>query len=1113
MRNLLAALLLSAALPSAAQWTAGPGFRWAPLRDPVGTGGPGFTREPALALGITFTNALAPERVTQFQNLMNGSGLAAADVDSDGLVDLLFCHKQSGNRLYRNRGGGRFEDITVSAGVQCLKQTSVGAVFGDLNGDGSPDLLVSSFGGPNACLINDGRGHFRDVTTEAGITGNSGATSIALSDVDGDGDLDAYGCNFAVQAILRDGALITTRLVDGQPVVTGRYANRVRVVDGMMMEFGDPDVLWINDGKGRFQAAPWEQTFSDSDGKPASAPQDFGLAVQMRDINGDGHPDIYVCNDFQTPDRLWLGDGRGHFRAAAPWALRSMSYASMGVDFADLDRDGHLDFITVEMLGRDLPQHLRTSSPMSPVQRNPGLFPARADVPRNCLYRNRGDGTWAELALAAGVAATGWSWTPLFLDVDLDGWEDLLVSNGHLHDVNNRDVAGRVKSSAHQALKATREQLLQYPPLAPPKYAFRNRRDFTFEETGDAWGFNATEPAHGMIAVDLDQDGDLDVVANALQGPPLIFRNRSTAPRIAVRLRGRPGNPDGVGARIRLEGGPVNQTQEIVAGGQYLSHSEPIRVFAAGAKPMSLEIRWRSGRVSRVSDVGAGRLYEVDETQASTPALDSGATPSSVPVRFTNATSALAHRHLEEPFDDFARQPLLHRRLSQEGPSILMEDLNGDGFNDLAIGAGRGGRVAIRLGDGRGHFRELVVPGEPAPDDILGLAFVRRKGGGELLAAVSSFESVSLSGPSVLRWRIEGDVVTVLPPLPSIGSSPSALVLGDWDGDGDPDLFVGARLQPGRWPHPAASRVFTNEGGQWVPNPSPIPALESAGMVTAAAAADLDGDGRMELITCAEYGAVRVYRMGPKGWEEGTAALGLESGTGLWNGLVVADVNRDGQPDLVVGNEGFNTAWNLWGDHQPRVLADAPTADGSVAVVEAVQLSGRLSPVRDRPTLSAGIPDLPSRFTTHEAFSTATAEAVLGSAGPRRFHALERRSMVFLRRGRRFEGKPLPPEAQWSPVTALAASDLDGDGHVDLALAQNRFCVRPEDMPQDAGMGCVLMGDGTGSFKALPAAELGLRIPGEQRGVALGDLDGDGRPDWVVTQNGAETVLGLSHRP
>ncbi len=1111
MKTPLAVWLLCISVPCAAQWTSGPGFRWKSLTAPVGPGGPGFVRESASALGITFTNALSADRVMQFQNLMNGSGLAAADVDGDGLVDLYLCHKQAGNRLYRNRGNGRFEDITASAGVDCLKQTSVGAVFGDLNGDGSPDLLVSAFGGPNACLINDGKGRFRDATVESGLTGKSGATSMALSDIDGDGDLDVYGCNFAVQAILRDGALITTRMVDGQPVVTGRHAHRVKVIDGMMVEFGDPDVLWINDGKGRFQAAPWEQTFSDADGKPVPAPQDFGLAVQMRDINGDGNPDIYVCNDFQTPDRLWLGDGKGRFRAADPWALRSMSYASMGVDFADLDRDGHLDFITVEMLGRELPQHLRTSSPMSPVQRLPGVFPTREDVPRNCLYRNRGDGTWAEIALAAGVAASGWSWTPLFLDVDLDGWEDLLVSNGHLHDVNNRDVASRSKSSAQQAIKATRELLLQYPPLTPPKYAFRNRRDFTFEETGAAWGFDAPEPAHGMIAVDLDQDGDLDVVANALTGPPLVFRNRATAPRVAVRLKGRAGNPDGVGARIRLEGGPVIQTQEIVAGGQYLSHSEPMRVFAAGDAAMSLEVHWRSGRISRVAEVRAGRLYEVDEAAASETPAPVARVPAA--PRFTEATAALAHRHVEEPFDDFARQPLLHRRLGQEGPAVLMEDLNGDGFKDLAVGAGRGGRVAIRLGDGRGHFRELAVPGDAAPDDILGLAFVRRKGGGELLAAVSSFESATSKGPSVLRWRIEGETVTVLSPLPSIGSSPSALVVGDWDGDGDPDLFVGSRLQPGRWPHPAVSRIFTNEGGEWAPDPSPIPAFGSAGMVTGAAAADLDGDGRMELITCAEFGSVRIYRLGSKGWEDATTASGLESGTGLWNGLVVTDVDRDGRSDLIVGNEGFNTAWNLWGDGQPQVLADAPAADAGVAVVEAVRLAGRLSPVRDRQSLAAGIPDLPARFATHEAFSAATAESVLGSAPALRLAVTERRSMVFLQRGQRFEGKPLPPAAQWSPVTALAAADVDGDGRMDLALAQNRFCVRPEDMPQDGGMGCVLLGDGAGGFKALPAAELGLRIPGEQRGVALGDLDGDGRPDLVVTQNGAQTVLGLSRRP
>lgn len=394
-------------------WRSEAGYRVAPLSVPVG-GRTGFTLLEPATLGITFTNALSPQRAQMFQNLMNGSGLAAADADGDGLVDLFFCAKQSANRLYRNLGNGRFTDISATTGVGCTNQTTTGAVFGDLNGDGAVDLVVSGFGGPHAVLLNDGKGRFTDVTAASGLSSKTGATSLALADLDGDGDLDVYWCNFGVQAILRDGGVISTRMVNGQPQVTGRFANRVRIMDGLLFEYGEPDVMALNDGTGKFTPVPWETAFTDAAGKPVAPPWDFGLAVQVRDVNGDGAPDIYVCNDFQTPDHLWLGDGKGRFREASPLALRNMSYASMGVDFADFDRDGHLDFVAVEMLSRDLGQHLRTASPMQPVGRVLGDWRGREDVPRNTLYRARGDGSYDEIALFAGVAATSWSWAPLF---------------------------------------------------------------------------------------------------------------------------------------------------------------------------------------------------------------------------------------------------------------------------------------------------------------------------------------------------------------------------------------------------------------------------------------------------------------------------------------------------------------------------------------------------------------------------------------------------------------------------------------------------------------------------------------------------------------------------
>ncbi|MFM8358795.1 MAG: CRTAC1 family protein, partial [Verrucomicrobiota bacterium] len=555
------------------------GVRAIRLEVPAGPG-EGFTLLDPAALGIAFTHALPAARKREWQNLMNGSGLAAGDIDHDGRVDLYLCHRSGPNALFRNLGGGRFVESTAAAGVACTHLSSSGAVFADLDGDGHLDLLVSSFGGPHACFRGDGRGGFREVTAATGITSQAGGTSMALGDLDGDGDLDLYWCNFGTLSPLRDGVQLSERMINGVPTVTGRWARKVRILGGRYWEFGDPDVLYRNEGGGRFVAVPFEAAFLDEEGRPVETPWDFGLAVQVRDLNGDGHPDVYVCNDFQTPDRMWLGDGRGRFRAAPRGALRNMSYASMGVDFADLDRDGRLDFLTVEMLNRDHGRFLRTLSPREPHLRVPGPGEDREEFTRNALYWNRGDGTWAEIACFAGVAATDWSWTPLFLDVDLDGWEDLLVSNGHLHDVNDRDVNAGLKGGRATGMRGNRDTLDRYPPQAVAKAAYRNRRDLTFEDAAARWRFDSPRIAHGMIAADLDEDGDLDVVLNCLDGPPLVYRNDCPAPRVAVRLRGRAPNTGAVGARVTLRGGPVVQFQEVLAGGPYLSGSDPRRVYA-----------------------------------------------------------------------------------------------------------------------------------------------------------------------------------------------------------------------------------------------------------------------------------------------------------------------------------------------------------------------------------------------------------------------------------------------------------------------------------------------------------------------------------------------------
>jgi enediyne biosynthesis protein E4 len=616
--SLLPQLLAVSVSASSLRWEGGSGFRWTALNVRP-SGKTGFTLLAPKETGILWTNTITEDSVAKHYNMVSGAGAAAGDCDGDGLCDLYFCNRGGENGFFRNLGNGKFENATATSDTGCAGRSSTGATFSDINGDGLPDLLVNSYFGTNSCFLNLGNGRFTNATRNAGLISRGGSTSLALGDVDGDGDLDLYVAYFGIEAILREGGRLSFNMVNGSPTVTGRHARRLKVIDGQLVELGEQDVLYLNDGTGHFTAANWAEFFRDEAGQPLSAaPMDFGLSVQIRDINEDGFPDIYVCNDFQTPDRAWLNDGHGRFRALPRVALRSMSYASMGVDFADIDRDGRLDFITVDMLSREPARRLRQLNSMPPAVRTIGAIEHQEAVPRNALYWNRGDGTYAEIAWFSGLAASDWSWAPIFLDVDLDGFEDLLVSTGSLYDVMDQDATAASRP-AGPGVADSRKVLSLYPRLENRKAAFRNRGDLTFEDVSQAWGFDSRQVSNGMALADLDNDGDLDVVINCANAAPLIYRNDSSAPRVAMRLKGSPPNTQGIGAKIKFLGGAVPmQSQEMICGGRYLSGDQAMRVFAAGSltNEMRIEVTWRSGRRTVVSDVKGNRLYEIDEPVA-----------------------------------------------------------------------------------------------------------------------------------------------------------------------------------------------------------------------------------------------------------------------------------------------------------------------------------------------------------------------------------------------------------------------------------------------------------------------------------------------------------------
>ncbi|MBX3733689.1 MAG: VCBS repeat-containing protein [Verrucomicrobiae bacterium] len=1101
------------------EWRAEAGVRWAALPVP-GAGRAGFHLMPPAETGLQFTNTLDELRGASNRVLYNGAGLAAGDVDGDGWTDLFLCDLGGTNRLFRNRGAWRFDDVTVASGLGEVIPETRGAVFADINGDGHPDLLISVNGRGVRCFMNDGRGRFQDTTAAAGTAGPWGSTTMALADVNGDGSLDLYVANYRTDDI-RDRGQVRIRMVQGRPVMAGAETNRFVFLDGRLEECGQPDRLLLNDGSGRFREVPWTSgAFLDEAGRPLTEPPpDWGLAAAFRDVNGDGAPDLYVCNDYWTPDRLWINDGRGGFRAAPPEALRHQSASSMSVDFADVDRDGLVDFFVVDMLSRDPRLRRRQKPAQNPPLAGIGEPLDRPQFVHNTLFLNRGDGTFAEVAHAAGLQATDWSWAPLFLDVDLDGYEDLLVGAGHFRDVQDLDAEAQVQARQHSwdgypdaaaRQRAFTRELMEhyrlYPLLRMHIGAFRNRGDVTFEERTADWGLDLPGVHQGLIAADFDNDGDLDLAVNSLNGPALLLRNESRAPRIAVRLKGMPPNTRGIGARITLRDDALpSQTTEVVAGGRYLSGGDTQVVFACGpaSSRRTLEVVWRDGTRSVVTPVGINRLYEIPATGAEPVAVPP---PEVAPALFEDVSASLAHLHPELPFDDFARQPLLPHRLSHLGPGVAWLDVNGDGNEDLVVGAGRGGVPAFFLGDGRGGFASVAAP-LAVPDDTAGLVGWRYGGADRVLMALTGYEEARV--PAVLGFEWTAGALALSPPAVPQPAPAGALAIGDPRGDGRLALFVAGGVAPGAYPAGAPSRLYWREGARWVPDADNSARLAAVGLVNAALWSDLDGDGRAELVLACEWGPLRVFRLTGTVLNEITDDLGLAGHTGLWRGVAAGDFNGDGLLDLVAANWGLNSPRRASAS-RPLVLAHGALAQPGVTdLLEAEWVGDQLAPRRQLASLAAAMPFLSDRFPTHRASSEASLDTFLGDRvrDVRRDRVTTLESMLFLNTGGPFRAVPLPREAQWAPAFGVVVADFDGDGNEDAFLSQNLFGTEAEMSRLDAGTGLLLRGDGQGGLTAWAPSASGIRIWGEGRGAATADFDGDGRPDLVVTQNGAATRL------
>ncbi len=1090
-----------------------------------------FEKMSTAHTGIDFTNIIQDNGSANpliFNYVYMSGAVGVGDFNNDGLADL-YCSATTGpNHLYLNRGDFKFEDVASKAGVTAPDGLKTGVTVVDINNDGWLDIYQCRTGTTpesrsNLLFINtpspNGEGWggvFTEQSVQYGLDAHCPSTHANFFDYDRDGDLDMY-------------------LLNHRTDFDKTSAIRAKQEGGKIVHITKPEDQWTSDRLYRNDSPPQPPRreeeaplsashFTDISQKAGIENYAYGLSATIMDVNRDGWPDVYVGNDYVEPDNLFVNNRNGTFTDRLNDYMRHTSNFSMGADVGDINSDGLPDLVVLDMAPEHNRKQKTTGTTMIPERYNTMVsYGYGHQMMRNTLQLNNGDGSYSEIGCLSGVAATDWSWAPLLVDFDHDGYRDLFISNGQRRDLNDLDYNTYTLDSLLKAGVQTsqaKDFVSKMPAEQVHNYMYRNRGDLSFQDMSTAWGFSEKTHSNSAVYADLDNDGDQDIVVVNSEKPAFVYRNKTVETGagnyLQVRLEGPAQNLRGIGAQLLLEAGGLRQIADATPIRGFISTSTDIVQFGLGknATAEKLYIQWPDGKVQTLENLPANQRITLKYTDAKPGPSPFKAFGTSDKPLFSDITQqiGLQYKNSENTFNDFLRERLMPHSFSNQGPCLAVADVNADGLDDFYTGGSfdATGTLGIQQSNGRFALSAAPFAQDTLYEDSDAIFFdANGDKAPDLFVASGSNEAPLNSKYYQDRLYLndgKGKLTYSPDNIPKESESGGCAVAHDYDRDGDLDLFVGGRTVPGAYPRLPFSTVLQNDGKGRFSNAtnSVAPELSQIGMVTAILFADLDKDGTEEMLVTGEWMPIEVFKNQGGKFARATAAFGLDQSNGWWNELAAADLDGDGDLDLVAGNTGLNTRYRATPAAPLRLWAKDFDNNGSIDPLMGWSEGGKCYPVPFRDQLIKQVPSLKKKFVRYAAYADAMVEDVFPKKEletAQQFTANELRSCWLENSGGKLVLHALPNEAQMAPVRSIIVHDFDQNGSPDLLLAGNDYGIEVETGRADAGNGTLLLNDGKGAFHVMPNYASGFWAKKDARNIRLMRMAG-GKSAVLVANNG-----------